>query len=419
MVYETFHELVRAYLDTLKGRASYAARCRVASQWILTLTSLPIRAQLLERHKAKGHGHFEPGSTQANEELALIRAACRWGIYQERWTGGDPTAGLKKWKRPKRRRTGKFDELKQLLAYLESASTDADVRDRALFGLMLFTGCRPGEARNTHLGAITPYGEMGSWLKGRTKTGENQELPLPTQLMPWIAAWRAIRPNNLSPYLFPGQWAGTPITENSVRRRWDRIRQVLGFTGLWNYDLRRTLTCSLGNELKIDDHTIRAIINHYDGTALSHYYVKSFDSLTGPIQLYADWLFSLKEGTPVNLPHPMPTPVIPIVPIQAIPRPTEPSLPAPPPVSYRFHRPLSGRDRQVLALIAQGLSYKEMAHTLGMSLPTVGSYRYRLLARLRLTTTAELANYAREHEMVQMPEVVIKRGRTFEAEWPG
>ncbi len=55
---------------------------------------------------------------------------------------------------------------------------------------------------------------------------------------------------------------------------------MLGVTGLWNYDLRRTFATSMSNELGYDDSTIRAILNHHDTSALSHYRHKSFDSLT-------------------------------------------------------------------------------------------------------------------------------------------
>lgn len=49
------------------------------------------------------------------------------------------------------------------------------------------------------------------------------------------------------------------------------------------------------------DHTVRAILNHCDGTALGRYFFKSFDALTGPIQRYADCLWVL-NGEPCHAP---------------------------------------------------------------------------------------------------------------------
>lgn len=291
----TFPALIQGYLAHLSGRAGHSRSVRVASQWIAILEEAPTREYLLARHAAKGHGHFQPGAAQANKELALVRAACRWGLYYRQWNGGDPTLGIRKWKTPKRKRIGKLDELRTLLEFFDQAYTPVELRDRALFGLQLFTGCRTGEARTARLDAITPYGTMGAWSKGKTKTGEDQELPLPWQAMAWIEAWKAVRPlSHPSPYLFVGQSVGDPLTDDGVRLRWSIIRTRLNIHGLWTYDLRRTLACYLGNELHYDDHTVRAILNHYDGTALGRYFFKSFDSLTRPIQHYADWLWALK-----------------------------------------------------------------------------------------------------------------------------
>ena len=411
MIYESFADLLAGYLDTLQGRASHTKMCYVASQWIGTLTTTPTRAQILARHQLKGHGHFEKGATQANTELALMRAACRWGLYQERWDGGDPTAGIKKWKTPKRKRTGKYEELRKLLDYFDHATTDVEIRDRALYGLMLFTGSRPSEARTARVDAITSYGAMGSWIKGKTKTGEDQELPLPTQLMPWIAAWRAIKPNNMSPYLFVGQWMGEPITAASVRLRWRDLRLILGITGLWNYDLRRTLASCLSNELHVDDVTIRAILNHSDGSALSHYCFKSFDSLTKLIQQYADWVCALKGNTRVSEAASATTAAV--APTHAPPLSLQPYT-APTvsePARHSVMRPLTGRERQILALLAEERSHEEIAKTLTLSIHTVGCYRGRLLDRLQLTTTGELIAYARQYELTTVPMLVIKRGR--------
>ena len=237
MIYTDFSQLVAAYLEThLKGKPSYAPMRRVASQWIFTLHATPTRAEVLARHTAKGHGHFQHGAGQANTELALVRASCRWGLYQECWAGGDPTAGIKKWKRPKRKRIGRLDELRVLLRYFDCCVNDVELRDRALIGLQLFTGCRPGEARKARLDAIRPYGEMGCWTKGTTKTGEPHDIPVPWQAMRWLDAWLRVRPDHdlsgRNPYLFPGFIREAPITETTFRIRWADLRVKLGMPGL-------------------------------------------------------------------------------------------------------------------------------------------------------------------------------------------
>jgi hypothetical protein len=148
-----------------------------------------------------------------------------------------------------------------------------------------------------------------------------------------MGAWKAIRPASSNPYLFPGYEYKEPLTADLVRLRWHELRLILGITRLWNYDLRRTLACYLSNELHYDDVTIRAILNHYDGSALGHYCFKSFDSLTKPIQHYADWLCALTQESKGERhePAPLPTQQVVLIPENPLPlRPLTAHRPSPP-----------------------------------------------------------------------------------------
>ena len=102
-----------------------------------------------------------------------------------------------------------------------------------------------------------------------------------------------------------------------------------------------------------------------------------------------------------------------VAPIHATPLPLPPCSPptVSEPARHSVMRPLTGRERQILALLAEGRSYKEIAHTLTLSIHTVGCYHGRLLDRLQLTTTGELIAYARQYELTTVPMLVIKRGR--------
>jgi DNA-binding NarL/FixJ family response regulator len=64
------------------------------------------------------------------------------------------------------------------------------------------------------------------------------------------------------------------------------------------------------------------------------------------------------------------------------------------------HPALSEREREVLVLIAQGQSLKNIAQSLTLSVKTVSTYRGRLLDKLQLTTTAELIRHAVDHHLV-------------------
>lgn len=56
---------------------------------------------------------------------------------------------------------------------------------------------------------------------------------------------------------------------------------------------------------------------------------------------------------------------------------------------------LTPRQRQVLALLAQGLGSPEIAERLGVSLATVNAHVHRILARLRVASRAEAGALAR------------------------
>ncbi len=63
--------------------------------------------------------------------------------------------------------------------------------------------------------------------------------------------------------------------------------------------------------------------------------------------------------------------------------------------------PLSGREREVLQLIAEGKTTKEIAVILGVSPKTVETHRMRLMAKLDIFETAGLVRYAIRRGVIQ------------------
>lgn len=69
--------------------------------------------------------------------------------------------------------------------------------------------------------------------------------------------------------------------------------------------------------------------------------------------------------------------------------------------SRKLHEELSDREFQTMRLLAAGQSVKEIGGTLGLSGKTVSTYRARVLEKLQLKTTVDLARYALEHGLVE------------------
>jgi DNA-binding NarL/FixJ family response regulator len=65
------------------------------------------------------------------------------------------------------------------------------------------------------------------------------------------------------------------------------------------------------------------------------------------------------------------------------------------------HEALSDRELQVLCMIASGRRLSDVAAELALSIKTVSTYRARILAKMGLSTTAELIQYAIRNGLVQ------------------
>ncbi len=63
--------------------------------------------------------------------------------------------------------------------------------------------------------------------------------------------------------------------------------------------------------------------------------------------------------------------------------------------------PLTGRERQVLQLIAEGKSTKDAASLLGISVKTAESHRMRLMQKLDIHETASLVRYAVRRGLIE------------------
>ena len=63
-------------------------------------------------------------------------------------------------------------------------------------------------------------------------------------------------------------------------------------------------------------------------------------------------------------------------------------------------RPLTTRQREVVSLIAEGRTMKEVAAALGLSPRTVETHKYQVMQLLGLQTTADLVRYAIEHGLI-------------------
>ncbi len=65
------------------------------------------------------------------------------------------------------------------------------------------------------------------------------------------------------------------------------------------------------------------------------------------------------------------------------------------------HQRLSGREFQILRMIASAKSLKEIAADLALSEKTVGTYHSRLLSKMGMRSDIQLTRYALQHRLVE------------------
>lgn len=67
----------------------------------------------------------------------------------------------------------------------------------------------------------------------------------------------------------------------------------------------------------------------------------------------------------------------------------------------RVVQPLSAREREVLQLVAEGMTTKGIAFALGISFKTAESHRTRIMAKLGIHETAGLVRYAIRNRLIE------------------
>jgi DNA-binding NarL/FixJ family response regulator len=65
-------------------------------------------------------------------------------------------------------------------------------------------------------------------------------------------------------------------------------------------------------------------------------------------------------------------------------------------------RKTSPREREILQLLAEGRSGKEIASILNISPRTVEFHKYRMMEKLNIKTSAELVQYAVRHGIISL-----------------
>lgn len=238
--------------------------------------------------------HFKQqyAATPANcsKAIGFIKQAYNWAsdridprTMHPLYEGVNPAWRVSKHDSHPRERVMDRSEIAALLASIEFLSP----KYQAFFVTRLLTPCRIKELCEMRRDAVNL--ETGKWYKKVTKTGRPQWVLVPRQALCYL---------RLLPvegdYFFMGVY-GRPLSRGWVEKVWAKVRTDLGMEDVWLLDFRRTLASYLYTEIKADDLTAKAVLNHYDGRPVAVYTRLNYDRLAAIIQQYADWIWNLQE----------------------------------------------------------------------------------------------------------------------------
>ena len=286
----TFSDILQWYIAHLGTRPSAAKYNQVFRQFFQhgPLAQLPADAVTKWDVQQFKQAH-EQTPAQCKKAMQLICQAYNWASVTADantrtplYTGHNPGLGVKKPSMKSRERLMDKSEIRLMLDSLDFLS----LKYQAFFLTRLLTPCRIKELcemRRADVDLTT-----GKWHKRYTKNGRQQYTLIPTQALEFLRALPV-----QGDYFFMGNY-GKPLQRESARKIWSVFREDLKMPDVQLLDFRRTLASYLYTEVKADDLTAKAVLNHYDGRPVAVYTRLAYDRLAAIIQQYADWVWSLR-----------------------------------------------------------------------------------------------------------------------------
>lgn len=295
----TFGVVLQAYIAFLRGnRQPSATRYQqIYHQYFSGPMWADRQADAITRHDmlyfVQSHSSTP---AQCNKALGLVKQAYSWAsdridpaTMQPVYTGHNPAWRIHKNDYIPRERVMDEREIRTFF----KAALDEDIENltpayRALFVTRLLTPCRIKELCEMRWDAVD--WTTGKWFKRFTKNKRPQYVLIPCQA---LALLKQLPKREGCDYVFPGIYNHS-LQPDSMRKAWERFRRDCHLPAdLQLLDFRRTLASYLYTEIKADELTAKAVLNHYDGRPVAIYTRLNYDRLALILQQYADWIWKL------------------------------------------------------------------------------------------------------------------------------
>lgn len=219
---------LRRFLDSLQARGrrpatigAYASDWRKLAQWSRAVNGEPFDlARMVGREAGEFRGHClrrGQAPSTVNRALVFLAEYARWAALAGEAPPAlaDETAKMRRV--PQQALAPRGLGRQELRRFLKEVDLRADVRDRALVYLLLYTGLRLGEAARLEVGdvALSPRKGTVRVRSESAKGGKERLVPVPAAARRVLAGYLALRGGRPGP-VFLGQRG--PLGRNGIVR---------------------------------------------------------------------------------------------------------------------------------------------------------------------------------------------------------
>lgn len=216
------------------------------------------------------------GPVEANRTMALLSKMYNFAFRPLEWfKGSNPCAGVRRNKEVKRKRKASRDEVARMIAKLRQELDGDNVASAAFILLLVMTGARSGEIRNTRWANI----DGNRILLDEHKTddgGYARIIYLPPPAIDLINRY------------LPRTKHGTITGIKSPRKFWERVCRDENLPDLHLHDLRRTFASFALSTGKLTLEQVMQLLGHTNAQTSKVYAWLMEDSATAAVNLVAD-----------------------------------------------------------------------------------------------------------------------------------